>query len=170
MADKSEIQRLMEELSGKIEPEKHPNQVVGVDSEGGIDLDDPAVKEWRKRSLEQVAIRQGRIACCPNCNYIVPLTEMTCQAEYENLYCTICEKEFNENDAILEAKKYQGYEQLINKELESAGFNGRIFSLRRVRGKVMQFRWNTEFAEEMKSRKERILKIFLEIIPEKDRK
>ena len=170
MAEKSEIQQFMEKLSIGVGLERHSDPVIGVDSEGGIVLDSPEVKECRKVYLEKIAVKQGRIACCPNCSYIVPLTETTCRAEAGNLFCTICEKEFSENDAIVEARKYKRYEELINKEFESSGLRARILNLKRATGEGLKLEWNTEFVEEMASEKEKIMAIFHKIIPEADRK
>ncbi|MDO8430240.1 MAG: hypothetical protein Q7S73_02650 [bacterium] len=158
------IQKFLEDLSGKLKNETKKDSL--------IDLDDPIVVLWRKRELEMQARKQGYIARCPSpgCCYIVPLTMMTGEAESGKRFCTICEKEFDYDEAEKEAKKYLRYETLINYELQVAGFNGRIGNLKKDSREGLLFGYNREFIEEIKNRNERFKSIFKEIIPEEDRK
>ena len=69
--------------------------------EGGIDLDDPIVKLFRRVMLESIAREQGETTRCPGCDVLLPLTEMTIFRKLNRdgtielkRFCTLCECEF----------------------------------------------------------------------------
>ncbi|MBI2405500.1 hypothetical protein HYV21_00390 [Candidatus Microgenomates bacterium] len=69
--------------------------------DGGIDLDDPFVKLFRRFMLESIARKQGETTRCPRCDVLLPLTQMTLFQKLNSdgttelkRFCTLCECEF----------------------------------------------------------------------------
>ena len=81
-----------------------------LETENGINLDNPIVRLFRRKQLEAAATEQGSDLYCPECEVNLPITPMTVNKEQDgtdanmnpsyktSYYCTICEKHFYEKD------------------------------------------------------------------------